>query len=205
VSGRLIFCDLAHDRYSALKGETAEAFCRLVAGETLSEAVDRLLRPLVEQGLLKVVGEAPAPFGPLRFQEPTSSLLDAPTPWPSPLNLLVGIAAHLRAEQALRRSSLRDCLQRLAELKASRQIRLEPDITAVAPVLIAQRFIPSAQKCLRRSLALATYLTRRNFKADFTIGVRDSRYPAHAWVQAGPVILNDYLDEVQRYVPIVRV
>lgn len=59
--------------------------------------------------------------------------------------------------------------------------------------------------CLKDSLVLTEFLLRSGATATFVIGVRSKPFSAHAWVQSGDVVLNDFVERVQRYIPILAV
>ncbi len=62
--------------------------------------------------------------------------------------------------------------------------------------------IPVAPTCLRRSLTLMRELNRLGLAGAVHVGVRnvDGNVEAHAWVQAGDVVLNDDPDVTKTYV-----
>ncbi|MDQ3569702.1 MAG: lasso peptide biosynthesis B2 protein [Actinomycetota bacterium] len=62
--------------------------------------------------------------------------------------------------------------------------------------------IPVAPTCLRRSITLIRELNRLGLSASMHIGVRNvgEKVEAHAWVQAGEVVLNDHPDITGAYV-----
>ena len=77
--------------------------------------------------------------------------------------------------------------------------------------------IPVAPTCLRRSLTLMRELNRTGLAATLHVGVRSvgEKVEAHAWVQAGEVVLNDEPDvaavyvelaagELERLLPLLR-
>ncbi len=59
-----------------------------------------------------------------------------------------------------------------------------------------------APTCLRRSLTLIRELNRTGLAATLHVGVRNvgEKVEAHAWVQAGEVVLNDEPDVAAAYV-----
>ena len=61
----------------------------------------------------------------------------------------------------------------------------------------------AADRCLPRSIALALCLARRRASAHVVLGVKLAPFAAHCWVQCGAEVLNDSLEEVQRYSPIL--
>lgn len=48
-------------------------------------------------------------------------------------------------------------------------------------------------------------LSRRRTTASLVIGVKVSPFGAHAWVQDGEVVLNDFVDVARIYTPILVV
>lgn len=63
----------------------------------------------------------------------------------------------------------------------------------------------AAERCLSRSIALAVCLASRGDRSHVVLGVRLSPFGAHSWAQQGDTVLNDSLEEVQRYQPILVV
>jgi len=61
----------------------------------------------------------------------------------------------------------------------------------------------AANRCLSRSIAIALVLAGHGVRSTVVIGVRRSPFGAHCWVQAGSAVLNDTLDEVQRFTPLL--
>lgn len=63
----------------------------------------------------------------------------------------------------------------------------------------------AADRCLPRSIALALALAGRGVRVHTVLGVKLAPFAAHCWVQAGDEVLNDTLEEVLRYQPILVV
>lgn len=63
----------------------------------------------------------------------------------------------------------------------------------------------TADRCLPRSIALALCLTAKQCRVHVVLGVKLAPFSAHCWVQDGGAVLNDSLEEVQRYSPILVV
>nr|WP_246156507.1 lasso peptide biosynthesis B2 protein [Sphingorhabdus profundilacus] len=61
----------------------------------------------------------------------------------------------------------------------------------------------AAERCLARSLALSLCLASRGVRAHVVLGVRLAPFSAHCWAQAGDEVLNDSVEEVLRYKPIL--
>ena len=61
----------------------------------------------------------------------------------------------------------------------------------------------AADRCLSRSIALALCLARHHCRANVILGVKLAPFAAHCWAQHGDAVLNDELEEVRRYQPIL--
>ena len=67
-----------------------------------------------------------------------------------------------------------------------------------APLVVAvnraSRYYPKTPKCLQRSIALASMLRKRGIAADLQIGVQNSPFRSHAWVEVAGMVINDVPD-----------
>lgn len=61
----------------------------------------------------------------------------------------------------------------------------------------------AADRCLARSMALALCLASDGVRANVVIGVKLAPFGAHCWAQQGTDVLNDSVEEVLRYRPIL--
>jgi hypothetical protein len=52
---------------------------------------------------------------------------------------------------------------------------------------------------------MVRYLRRHQYFPDLVLGVRMMPFAAHAWVQDGDTVLNDTVDYVSAYTPILVV
>jgi hypothetical protein len=66
-------------------------------------------------------------------------------------------------------------------------------------------FYPRAYLCLFDSLALIEFLASYSFFPKIIFGVISDPFQAHCWVQDGSVVLNDNLERVEKYQPILSV
>jgi hypothetical protein len=73
----------------------------------------------------------------------------------------------------------------------------------LAATLRLRRYIRAQDKCLPRALGLIDLLARHNFYPSLVIAVRMKPFEAHAWVQWDDMVLNDTIDQVTRYTPIL--
>jgi hypothetical protein len=66
-------------------------------------------------------------------------------------------------------------------------------------------FFPRPYLCLFDSLALIHFLARFRLYPDWVFGVTADPFEAHCWVQAGNVVLNDTIERVSAFTPIMCV
>lgn len=59
--------------------------------------------------------------------------------------------------------------------------------------------------CFYRSFFLLAFLRRRGFDAAWVFGVRTWPFEAHCWLQVDDVVLDDRLDHVRTFTPILAV
>jgi hypothetical protein len=59
------------------------------------------------------------------------------------------------------------------------------------------------EACLKEALALLYYLGRAGCAADWVFAVKGAPFAAHCWVQLGDIVLNDSLENVRAYTPIM--
>jgi hypothetical protein len=79
------------------------------------------------------------------------------------------------------------------------QRTIPPVVTAVAR---ACRYYPKSVACLQRSVALTSMLRKRGVAADLKIGVRQSPFESHAWVEVDGRIINDAESVRDAYEPL---
>lgn len=191
IDGIAVFLDLPGDRFYRL-GEQANA--RFISERCCP--VDRPVQPpllplpaswlapsrqspAIDDGAFRVAGVARA----LWMQRRTERRLAARS--------LSSVLLELRSAT----DRVRGLDHLLSEL-ASREVRAFEH---------ARLLRTAADRCLPRSIALALCLTRRKCRAFTVLGVKLAPFAAHCWVQWGDSVLNDELEEVKRYTPILVV
>ena len=76
---------------------------------------------------------------------------------------------------------------------------------------LVQRFVrlrpmyPRAYLCLFDSLALLRFLASHHVFPDLIFGVIAEPFEAHCWLQNGSVIVNDDLERIAHYTPILSI
>lgn len=206
TSGRLLFLDLSNDRYFCLEKEAERALRRLTRGAPLTREVETVLADLVADGLLAQAPEGARPQACLPAPEPERSLIDEDLP--------VGSAALAHALWRLACSALAfrvRPLRAIIESTMRRKARLGPEAEGPAAIAgeVAGAFKRSAlmaaplDRCLPRSFATAHALLDRKVRPDLVIGVRLDPFGAHCWVQHGRTLVNETLDQVRNFTPIL--
>ncbi|MGF7170815.1 hypothetical protein FHS91_002503 [Sphingobium xanthum] len=204
VDGRTIFLDLKADRYSGLPPTMEEAFAKLVGGESLTGADRNALDRLVASRLLSD-GDADHRFQ-LRLPGLQAvsdiELLEAPS---SCFRHVPAALAHLIASALrLKRGSLWKLVRQLELQKAKEATRARGSISEVlAAFRWAGLIMTSHDQCLRRSIALMRHLLCLGHRPEMVIGVAVRPFRAHCWVQHQGAVLNDRLENIRPFTPIL--
>lgn len=87
-------------------------------------------------------------------------------------------------------------------------VRPESGDVAMAQAQLFDRWcawIPGQGQCLYRAYLLRVYLASKGHGATWVFGVRTWPFSAHCWLQIGDILLDDDLDRVALYTPILAV
>lgn len=204
IDADVVFLDTAADVY----------FCLAGAGELLAVRADgvvtagepKAVGPLVEAGLLTVVGDARARALP----PPASRSLSTGASKMTPGRAIKALSANVRAARAVSDLAFSEILDMAARVPAeqanadrpARPARLEAD--AARFVRLAP-WLPHSGVCLMRSLQLLLYLRTLGHTPAWVFGVRTWPFQAHCWLQSGDVVLDDHLEHVRAFVPIMAI
>lgn len=203
---KVALLDVGRDRYLALPPAQEEAFKRLAAGDNLSGADLDLLGPLKLTGILSEV-DAPNAVStqkplPIRTFETGATL--------APTHLsMAALATRLITHVSMKRQTL--ALTLAGVRRSKHKIARDPEasdtqaLMTIAALRATSRWLPVKDQCLPWSVAGALFLHRHRIPADLVIGVRMRPFAAHAWLQWQGAVLNDDLDEVLPYTPILVV
>lgn len=204
ANGHAVFLDCAADRYFALSPDENEAVLRLLAGETISRRAERALTAAT--GIEASTGQ----FRSLLAPADAIALVQSPV-----VNMRSGWVAgllairHLIGTRAmLKTKGLHASLQRLARVGAASCATARPagrrDRIVAAHDWLS-RHSTANDACLVRSLALACHLRSSGCAAQLMIAVRTDPFAAHCWVQSGDQVLNEDLDAIKAFEPILVV
>jgi hypothetical protein len=205
--GRFVFLDLGRERYFALSADGNRAFGALIAGSELGREDERTLYGLVQQGLLVECANGAKPAGCRAPRSPTRSLVETSVR-AGLIDMLWAVARLAGAKRAVKRKPLRTVLDHLARRKAKQGLcePLEDELIEVAAAFRRSALVSTPlDQCLPRSIAAAHWLLDGNCRSELVIGVRLQPFAAHCWLQSGPVLVNETVEEARNFTPILVV
>jgi len=203
ASGKLFVLDARQDRYFQVPQRAAAPMRDWLEQDHPCAAPDEVRTLFERSGILRP-GDAP-PTNVLAERADIPASLSAPATTqmapPRPIRLASTIAAtwlELRARPLWTILSNRALRQPVAA-------RGNPEAIAAEAAMYERlrRFTPIARNCLLDSLALDGWLARHGLRATLVFGVTAIPFAAHCWLQTSDVILNDSVDHVSRFTPIL--
>lgn len=203
--GRHLFLDLANDRYFALEQRAEASFCKIVEEGSISEAELAPLSTMIERGylLLAPAGSRPTPCPYLR--RPVRSLVEGAGR--ARFGDVVHAVARLAiASSALKRRPLRTVIRHLVERKARTSLPPAPEdeLSEIAAALKASRLVATPlDQCLPRSIAAMHMLLDRGWSSELVVGVRLQPFAAHCWLQSNQLLVNESVEQVRNFTPIL--
>lgn len=188
----LVFLDLANDRYFRLPREEERRCLKRLAEEEAASWHQPEVLPRPEDWSPARAASPAREAGDFRLNAVARAL------WVQRrIERRIASGVFLPVLQDLRRARRR-CQTQDQELSESGK--------AIVRAFEQARLLRSAaDRCLARSIALAGCLTAGHEACHVVLGVTSLPFSAHCWAQKGDVVLNDTLDEVQRYTPILVV
>lgn len=195
----IVVLDAASDAYLCLVG--ASALISLGSERSVS-ADPAAAETLREAGLV-----APHPSGASR-PIPPKPTIDLPDATREAQGRELRAAAWAGAATAIdfRRRSFRQLLARAGQRPPGQTAASADEVLAAAAVFMRLRpWSPVGGACLMRSYYLLRHLRILGFDADWIIGVRTWPFMAHCWLQVGAVALDDDVERLTAYTPILAV
>lgn len=204
IEDRAVFLDLRRDRYFALDGAAAESFNALrfsPGGLVSAEHIEALLATD-----LFAWSHEPCDCLPAQIPVPDEELSED-LAMPRPRDVIRALYLVVRCRRAVRKHPLELVI-------AERHVRSAgpgETLASAAALPLAQRFlrarafVPIGRVCLQDSLALYDWLTAHRTRPSLVVGVQLHPFAAHCWVQLGRTVLNDAVDKVTKYTPVLVV
>ena len=204
--GRLVFLDIAADRYFCL-GPALETSFRSWAASPAVDADHRDFSLLRERGLLVRAQEGVLDARAASLPRATQDLCTERSP--RPRDVAEALLAEFAASVRLRTRPIAKALPRPdtgtapAEL-AAYVVSLRAEQIAAAFARSAL-ILGSSGRCLVRAIAAKSVCRRSGLVVDLVLGVRLNPFGAHAWVQHGnSVLVGDY-EEARQFTPILSI
>ncbi|MDB5706143.1 MAG: hypothetical protein JWN66_3259 [Sphingomonas bacterium] len=204
IQDRPIFLDVTADRYFALEGESARALLSL-ARRSRAPASPEGLDLLLAQHLLRPI-ESTTEIVPCGHPPAARSLIDL-----APAG--IRSAGLPRILFALGSTSIRLGTCGLAAVLATigaRKAQLDAPPATIGPLKdLALRYHRSRglsmplDRCLVRAVALAMDAVRAGYGVTLVFGVQLRPFGAHCWVEHDGEILDDGVDHVRRFTPVL--
>ncbi len=200
----IILMDVLHDRILALPRTMREAFIRAVGSGEAVEPDIRLLQPLIDRGIL-LQREIASPSPVVLCPSPIAALATKQSA-PSVRLCSQALAHRLVAAARLR---IHPFHRLVTQMQAAKQRAIYPERHPANATCIASAFqrttriVPSVNRCLPDSVGLATMLVTNGIAATMVIGVRTAPFASHCWVQIDDVLVNEAVDHVRGFSPLL--
>lgn len=222
-----VFLDLRSDEYLCLGRTHTNAIKGLLDGqqvvdnhltnsqlqETRNSNSSVVIQALLKKGIFvqdEAYGKVPARPS---VDAPAASLIEAFDKTRSRID--TAHIWHFFAAAATASRELRwGCIERTVRRVEARKLYRATDAAAVDSSLLANQldtfqtlrpYYPRPYLCLFDSLALLHFLARIGVFPQWVFGVKLEPFAAHCWVQAGEIVVNDIVDNVRDYTPIMSV
>ena len=207
-----VFLDLENDEYTCLGREQSKEFESM-----LRDGLDEnstIVQTLLDKGLFvtdEMNGKQPVPQ---TVDSVSSSILTGASgkerPSIRPIHVMRFLAASGLASWNLRFQSIEHTVRRVEQRKAARRdaggSSSNADIIELFRIFQALRpYYPRPYLCLFDSLALVHFLAPFGVYPEWVYGVKLEPWGAHCWVQSDDLVVNDIVDNVNGYTPIMSI
>jgi len=208
-AGRIVFLDVAADRYFCLPSGATRAFLALAATGKAAPPEAARLTMLMDRGLLEEQGSLELFARPALVDPPSRDFLDYPAARSTAFAILRALAwEHLAAWQLRRRPFCKVIALARRRGAGGREAAGDsgPAIASIAAAADAIAFVTrSHNRCLVRGLAVHAACRARGIPAKLVLGVIGHPFAAHCWVQLGDAVLVGGYEQARLYTPILVV
>lgn len=196
----IVVLDVPQDAYSCLRNAAAWIHQSPNGGLRIKDA-----------GLVDVLGEAglvtEGPIAPRRDlpERPSISFRRYGAGQPTFKRRTRFLTAAARTTFTYPTCSLQTLMQKVRS--GSEALSRDPEALSQEALLFERwlPWVPFQGVCLYRCWFLLNFLRSAGLTADWVFGVQTWPFSAHCWLQAGPLLLDDDLDRVGLYAPILVV
>jgi hypothetical protein len=211
-SEHVVFLDVRANRYYALERSLSAGLAALVRGwpEGENDCAPRpdIARMLERKGLLIPDSRGSKDATPVQYAVPDTEL--TATNWEGPvaatyLHVYQFVRSVIAAKVCLRWMPLERAIRKVSRpVGAVEDYDMRSIHELIAIFSRLQPFVFSARDaCMLESLALRRFLAAFGYDVTYVIGVQARPFAAHCWLQSGTCVLNDVVDRVIRYTPIL--
>ncbi|BBC73232.1 conserved hypothetical protein [Altererythrobacter sp. B11] len=207
AAGDVVLLDLIRARYFSLAKNQRHAFLRLAEnGWWLDEAAPEFPVLLGLEFLETVVSSDRHNFD-IEIESAEADI--SRTIWSVGVlpDLVQALFGQFLMSAKLRVWTLKIVLRQISNHKSNRKLDERTADTKIQRIRAgydaSEIFIGRTDRCLVRSLAMFATLNRRGINSKLVIGVRTNPFAAHCWIQRGSVVLNDVVEHVRNFTPIM--
>lgn len=217
----VVFLELRQDRYFALPAARTASLADLVPGwpvrgNTSGENGTDVAETLCHRGfLIKSPGRG-KDAAPVQVPIPSIELLplgDEEHERRAPIGartVLMFLRAAITAKLSLKLLPFERVIRRARRRKEAHRSTAPFDLVRAGEFLDVYRrlriyLFSSKEECLFDSLTLLEFLGRHSLFPDWIFGVRARPFAAHCWIQSGSIVVNDSVEHVAGYKPIMVV
>lgn len=208
LDNQLFFLDIRNDRYFQLSRGLERNFLSYLEAPG-DASID--VSGLVKHDLLPVTTASRCDRSTAGIAFPSESAVETPCSTKHiSLDVIRDVflmVAMMRWQLKVRR--LKPILQGLSDYRDSRTSPLSDDhagqqrLLEAATVFNSVRpYVPIETRCLMDSLSMVRFLAKRGLPGRLVMGITCDPFSAHAWVQYGPLVLNETVGVAQAHVPI---
>ena len=221
---RMVFLDLRRDKYLCLNERNtriaasllpnASVPARLPSSERFGDAdnnTERVYHALTHTGLITDEEAAGKRAAIVEVQTPENPLTESASEAGNVRlgHLSVFFRACIRASCKLRFYSMQQTVRSIESRKLQQTVSPTSSDNSLQELVTVFRhlrpYYPRKYLCLYDSLALVEFLSHYGLYPQWVFGVAVDPFNAHCWVQDTNCVLNDSLEFVRRYTPIMVV
>lgn len=200
VEDRVIFLDIARDRYFRLPEAAEHAFLELVDGAGGVAPAD-LPSGSPIAGLFRQASESVRPR-PVAAPACTRAFIADPAGTSSVIRTGRALWGQLRASRLVRHRRLLVIIERLRSMRGGQRntAGMEEIVRAHA---VADLVHSVHDRCLAKSIALFIALRRSGCESRLIFGVMARPFAAHCWVQVDDMVVNGDVGLIRMFTPIL--
>lgn len=224
---QIVLLDLASDEYLALDAVESLSLAEVVPGWPVPEkrtpgsvapancaTAVAMARTLSDRGLLTSDLRRGKPAQPIDIALPTVSLVAEQSDTRPALHrrhVTSFVSAAAAAAYKLRWTPIARVVRSIERQRRARggaSVKFDANTArSLVDVFYHLRpfFFTAHNACLFDSLALILFLARFGLFPEWVFAVQTAPFGAHCWVQHGDIVLNDSVEHVRRYTPIMAV